>query len=1006
MTESQYPTVRTFNPGTFQSDQEIIEQFVVREHELAIALEVLRGNVDADSCQHTLIVAPRGRGKTMLLARVAAELRTNAELSTRLLPIRFMEESHEIFSAADFWLDVLFYLALETRTQDAELARNLQDTHADLTTRWRERELDERARAAVLDVADRLGKRLVPMVENLQALSANVDDNFGWKLRKTLQMEPQIILIASATSRFEGLDDARDPFFELFRIICLQPLDTERCRRLWHAVSGDPARGRRIRALQILTGGDPRLLVMVAEFGRHRSIRQLMEHLAKLIDDHTEYFRGHVEAIGKTERRVYLALIDLWQPSTAGEIAARARMDIRPASTMLGRLVHRGAVIVSPSARQRLYSAAQPLYSIYYKLRRERDDAAVVQGLLQFMTVFYSNEEIGSMSGQLISDAARSAVIRVGFERARSSIPQVSRMLSDTAWAEIRQLTAYDKVVERLGSRPEPRSLVRVAYALFRKGHTQDRLGEHATAIATYDEAIARFGSSDVLDLQIYVAAALIHRGVAQYMIGAPSAAAASYEQVLKRYGPSSSPELHVWVYRALVGNGFVQAAQGNHAAAIALYDDVIARSQANDSSDVQVLVAFALVSKAVAQEQSGEHVSAIATNDDVLRRFGSSDDSELQHAVARALFNKSFQQRKCHQYEAAMASCDEAVIRFGTNGSPGIQEMVAGALVNKGELQRVRGEYVAEAKTYDEVIERYESSAVPNLRLLVAQATYNKGFSQAQRGEHTAATASYDQLLDCFSACEVPYVQELVARALFNKARILGERGEHESEAAIYDRVVERFGDNDAAEMRKVCAEALINKGVSQTQRAKYTAAIASFNEVIERLGTVNLPDLRALVAHAMFLRSLTHYTVGEQACALRTCDELESGFGSLVDNHGLTFKWNARWLRTIAHIDSRNRECVTDHFRSLYAAFVPIIDGMTSRMIDCVSILISGGGCDSQIVNTLSSDPEKAAALAPLIVALRQRAGEEVRAPMEVLEVAADVRRQIDGRPTNRAS
>ena len=146
-----------FNPGTFQSDQEIIEQFVVREHELAIVLEVLRGNVDADSCQHTLIVAPRGRGKTMLLARVAAELRTNVELSTRLLPIRFMEESHEIFSAADFWLDVLFYLALETRTQDAELARNLQDTHADLTTRWRERELDERARAAVLDVADRAG---------------------------------------------------------------------------------------------------------------------------------------------------------------------------------------------------------------------------------------------------------------------------------------------------------------------------------------------------------------------------------------------------------------------------------------------------------------------------------------------------------------------------------------------------------------------------------------------------------------------------------------------------------------------------------------------------------------------------------------------------------------------------------------------------------------------------------------------------------------------------------
>ena len=1000
MTESHHRTVRTFNPGTFQSDQEIIEQFVVREHELAIVLEVIKGNVDADSCQHTLIVAPRGRGKTMLLARVAAELRTNAELSTRLLPIRFMEESHEIFSAADFWLDVLFYLSLETRTQHAELARNLQDTHADLTTRWRERELHERARAAVLEVAYRLGKRLVLMVENLQGLCANVDEHFGWHLRKTLQSEPQIILLASATSRFEGLDDAQDPFFELFRIIYLQSLDTEQCRRLWQAVSGDAVSARRIRALQILTGGDPRLLVMVAEFARHRSIRQLMAELTKLIDDHTEYFRGHLEAIGKTERRVYLALIDLWQPSTAGEIAARARMDIRPVSTMLGRLVHRGAVSVQPGAKQRIYSTAQPLYSIYYKLRRERDDAAVVQGLLQFMTVFYSDEEIGTMSGQLISDAARSAVIRVGVERARSSIPQLSRILSDTAWAELRQLAAYDKVVERFGSHREPRSLVRVASALVGKGHTQARLGEHATAIATYDEVIARVGSSDALDFQIYVAAALIHRGVAQHMIGAPSAATASYEQVVKHYGSSNSPELQVWVDRALVGDGIVQAAQGNHAAAIGLYDKVMARSRANDSSDVQALVAFALVSKAIVQEQSGEYVAAIATNDEVLRRFGSSDDSKLQHAVARALFNKSSQQRKRHQHAAAIATCDEVVICFGTSGLSGIQEMVAGALVNKGELQRVRGEYAAEAKTYDDVIERFGASAAPNLRLLVAQATYNKGFSQAQRRKHTAATASYDQLLDRFSVCEVPYVQELVAQALFNKAYIHGERGEHETEASIYDLVVERFGDSDSAELRKVCAGALINKGVAQTQRAKHTAAIASFNEVVERLGTVNCPDLRALVAHAMFLRSLTHYKIGEEARALSTCDELEAGFGCLLDNKGLTFKWNARWLRIIALIASGNKECIMDPFRSLYAAFVPSSDVMTSRMIGCVRILLSGGGLDSQIVDTLSSDPEKSVALAPLIVALRQRAGEEVRAPMEVLEVAADVRRQIDGR------
>ena len=123
----------------------------------------------------------------MLLARVAAELRVGAELGSHLVPVRFMEESDEVFNAADFWLEVLFYLALAVDKQDLEFAQSLRDTRADLTSRWRERELDERARAAVIEAADRLGKRLVLMVENLQALCANADGDFGWKLRKTLQ---------------------------------------------------------------------------------------------------------------------------------------------------------------------------------------------------------------------------------------------------------------------------------------------------------------------------------------------------------------------------------------------------------------------------------------------------------------------------------------------------------------------------------------------------------------------------------------------------------------------------------------------------------------------------------------------------------------------------------------------------------------------------------------------------------------------------------------------------
>ena len=105
--------IRKFNPGLLQSDEEVVGQFVVRRHEFEAVCDVLRGNIGAPSCQHLLVVAPRGRGKTMLLARVAAEIRRDAEFGRHLLPVRFMEESQEIYGLADFWLETLFHLARE-----------------------------------------------------------------------------------------------------------------------------------------------------------------------------------------------------------------------------------------------------------------------------------------------------------------------------------------------------------------------------------------------------------------------------------------------------------------------------------------------------------------------------------------------------------------------------------------------------------------------------------------------------------------------------------------------------------------------------------------------------------------------------------------------------------------------------------------------------------------------------------------------------------------------------
>ena len=700
MDTAQDRKIRKFNPGTFQSDEEVIRQFVVRKRELGIVLDVLRGNVETPSCQHVLLVAPRGRGKTMLLTRVAAELRVDYTLSKRMLPVRFMEESHEVFDIADFWLETLFYLSKELVRSDPDLAQELQAVHADLTGQWRGEFLAERARATVLDASDRLGRKLVLMIENMQSLCDDVDDNFGWQLRETLQTEPQIILLGTATSRFERLDDVREPFFGLFRMLDLKPLDAEACRRLWQVVSGDDVSERRIRPLQILTGGSPRLLVIAAEFAKHRSLRKLMEELVGLVDDHTEYFRGHLEALASTERRVYLATIDLWQPSSTSEIAARARMDVRSVSSLLGRLIDRDMVKAQGTGRKRLYSAAERLYSVYYKIRRDRGEAAIVYYLIRFMAVFYTKHELVTMAETFRIEAAGFPIIKEGLDRARAEIPHFDYLYdrtvssvaesstmglpkpSESFLSQRQQLLfrispkmiegnilylrgnydtaipVYASIVEEFGSIKIPDVEIVVAMASVSIGHIYDRKGDYDAAIASYDEMIERFGKSTEPRVRIYVAATMLNKSRSESSIGDPNAASATTEAIVNRFENSRDPHIRKVVAEAILNNGILKGELGKNEEEIASYEEVVDRFGEDPEDGIKKVVASAITNKGVSQSQSGDFEAAVATFDSVIERFRKSTSSEFQAAVVRALLNKG-------QTRGQQGECDKAITTF-----------------------------------------------------------------------------------------------------------------------------------------------------------------------------------------------------------------------------------------------------------------------------------------------------------------------------------------------------
>ena len=495
---------KKYNPG-FLSDDEIVASFCVRNAEFASLLESLHAS-DGNANAHSLVVGPRGSGKTHLLLRVAAEVRRDARLSG-FYPIVFAEESYEVATVGEFWLECLNHLA----EQAPEVERaDLRLSYNDLRTTADDRDLAGRCLGTILDFADRHAKRLLLMVENLNMLFADIGDpDAGWRLRHTLQTEPRIVLLGSATSRFDEIDHPDHALYDLFRVMTLQALDTEECDTLWSALSGQPRGSQPIRPLQILTGGNPRLIAVLAGFDKTYSFKDLMANLFDLVDDHTEYFRSHIEALPPQERRVYLALARLWKPATAKEVASQARVNVNKCSAQLGRLVDRGAVLIEDGAtRRRTYYVAERMYNIYYLLRRPGAESHVVDALVRFMAIYYSPDElvhigIGMAEG-LDRDDPRQLDIQSTAFLHLLALPELGDLLVD--------VLTQDAAIGAFGSLQTPDLVEPMVYALIAKARTMEAEERLEEALGYWEEAIRMADDVGGGDLTVARGAAVLSK--------------------------------------------------------------------------------------------------------------------------------------------------------------------------------------------------------------------------------------------------------------------------------------------------------------------------------------------------------------------------------------------------------------------------------------------------------------------------------------------------------------
>ena len=187
-------------------------------------------------------------------------------------------------------------------------------------------------------------------------------------------------------------------------------------------------------------------------------------------------------------------------------------------------------------------------------------------------------------------------------------------------------------------------------------------------------------------------------------------------------------------------------------------------------------------------------------------------------------------------------------------------------------------------------------------------------------------------------------------------------------------------------------------NKSASRALMGDASAWIATGDALVDRFGSSATPELQAEVATSLFHKGMNQIRSGRADEALLTADELDRRRQAAGHVVSVSFNWTARYVRMSAKVSQGNIVAAVECFCSLYAAFIPENETMIPELVEAVSMLVTAGVPERELIGVLRSEPQKAARVAPLSIALRQRAGEKVRAPAEVLEVAADVRKRID--------
>lgn len=402
-------TTTIFNPALL-SKEDLLRGFVARQDILNRLMDDLRRVQPGTPPQHQLILGQRGLGKTSLLRRLAFAIEDDPTLSKTWLPLVFPEEQYNVSSLGDFWLNCADALsdALD-RMGDVHGAEELDRKVADVPAKDERR--TSKALAILVDEAERLKRGVVLLVDNLDIILDRLDENQEWEFRKIISAEHRLYFIGASSRALEALYAHGRAFYDYFEVHELKGLNDEETFAVLRRLATDEdnqqvktilnEKPARVRALRVLTGGNPRTLMLLYRVLSQGPGSDVQRDIEQLLDLYTPLYKARFEEMPAQAQQIVVAMAMHWDPVTAGDLAIKlSPLSVNQVSAQLKRLEDVGVVEKTPwfGKKKAAFQIAERFFNIWCLMRASRRVRRKLIWLVRFLEAWFEREELNQQA--------------------------------------------------------------------------------------------------------------------------------------------------------------------------------------------------------------------------------------------------------------------------------------------------------------------------------------------------------------------------------------------------------------------------------------------------------------------------------------------------------------------------------------------------------------------------------------------------------------------------------